>query len=118
MRYKPDRKAVLILTYPLPIAFAICIAGLIGGFIAEDIFGQNLFERFGALTAGLGVFVFGLGAAELLTRSQFSFIMDDDGEPTAPFKSRTVRFSLDCQAAVVLVGTIQWGFGSLLIGEY
>lgn len=117
MAYKPDTKALAILRYPLPIAFSICLLGLIGGYFAQGYFGNGLFERFGSLTAGLGAFVFGIAAAELLIRSQVTFIMGDDGEAAAPFKARTVRFALDCQAAVVLVGTIQWGFGGLLFGN-
>ncbi|MEO1137846.1 MAG: hypothetical protein AAFW87_00180 [Pseudomonadota bacterium] len=117
MAYEKDPKAVLILEYPLPIAFLILSIGALGGFFAEQHFGHSLFERFGALTAGLGVLVFGVAAAELLTRAQISFFMGDDGEPPAPFKIKTVRFALDCQALVVFAGTIQWGFGGLLMGD-
>jgi hypothetical protein len=117
MAYEADAKAIIVLKYPLPIAVAILLFGLIGGYFAEAAFANSLFERFGALTAGLGVLLFGIAAAELLTRSQISFYMGDDGEPPEPFKSRTVRFALDCQALVVFIGTIQWGFGGMIMGK-
>ncbi len=117
MSYAPDRKAVFILDHPLPISFLILVVGFVGGYLVESASSQPFFERFGALTAGLGVLVFGVAAGELLTRSQGSFIMDDDGEPPAPFKSSTVRYALNCQAVVVFLGTIQWGFGSMLVGS-
>lgn len=117
MGYKPDKKATLVLQYPLPLAFLIVFSGLVFGWLAEASFGHNMFERFGALTAGLGVLVFGVAASELLTRSQFTLIMQNDGEPPEPFKTKTVRFALNCQAIVVFIGTMQWGFGALVTGR-
>ncbi|MEB8388467.1 hypothetical protein OO012_14665 [Rhodobacteraceae bacterium KMM 6894] len=117
MAYETNKKAAVILSYPLPVAFSILTIGLLGGYIAHSFFGNFFFERFGALTAGLGVLVFGIVAAELLTRAQISFNMGDDGEPPHPFKTKSVRFALDCQAFVVFAGTLQWGFGGLIIGD-
>jgi hypothetical protein len=91
--------------------------GVLGGLFAQAIFGNNLFERFGALHAGIGVLVFGIAASELLARSQISFWTGADGEAPHPFNSKSVRFALTCQALVVFAGTIQWGFGSLIMGS-
>jgi hypothetical protein len=117
MACEPNPIALKILRYPFLLAFGILVFGLLGGYLAETSFGNSLFERFGALTAGIGVLLFGVAAGELLTRGQHSFYMDDDGEPVEPFKSRTVRLALNCQALVVFIGTIQWGFGGLLIAR-
>ena len=114
MAWKVDAKAMWVFQNPLTCAILIVGVGLLGGVLSQNAWGNSLFERFGALTAGFGVFVFGIVASELLARGQYTFILDKHGEPADPFKASTVRFALGCQAFVVFIGTIQWGFGSLL----
>ncbi|MCR9275050.1 MULTISPECIES: hypothetical protein [Mameliella] len=114
--YSPDPKAVAVLLHPLSISFAIFAFGLIGGYIAEDLLGNSMFERFGALTAGLGVLVFGFVAAELLNRSQDARFAREDDDPSDPFSVSNIRSAPNYQAFLVFVGTLQWGFGSIVMG--
>jgi len=116
MGYQVDKKADFILRNPTASAILCLALGILGGVIAEQSIGANLFERFGALTVGFSLVVFGIVASELLVRGQYTFWMGEDGEPADPFKSKTVRHALLWQTVVAFLGTIQWGFGSLLLG--
>lgn len=118
MAYHASAFPVWVLNRPLISACMVLLFGLGGGAIAAMIFkGMNLFERFGAVTTTLGLVVFGSLASELLVRSQGSFIMSGDGEPSAPFNFATVRHALNLQTIVVGIGTLQWGFGSLIFAR-
>ena len=115
MAYAPANFPVLVLKRPISAAASSIAFGLLGGIAAAALWnGHNLFERFGAVTTALGILTFGAMASELLVRSQGSFIMGDDGEPGAPFNFATVRSALSWQTFVVLIGTMQWGFGALI----
>ena len=117
MAYEVDPKARFILGNPVSTALICLGVGLLGGFLAQQYFGQNLFEQFGAVTAALALLSFGVVASELLVRGQFSFIMGEDGEPDEPFKTKNVRTVLSWQTACGFIGTLQWGFGSLVFGD-
>jgi|TARA_B110000908_G_scaffold172259_1_gene238639 hypothetical protein len=116
MGFSLDKKAAWLLLHPLKTAAAISLFGLVGGFLAQKLLCQDLFERFGSLTVALSVLAFGIVASELLNRSQdghYARVEDDRLEPTSAFN---IRRTFNFQALLVFAGTIQWGFGSLLFG--
>ena len=103
---------------PTTAAFLVLTIGLLGGLVMAFLFpGLNLFERFGAVTTSFGLLVFGSLASELLVRSLGTPIMQNDGEPGGPFKFALTRRALSLQTWVVLMGTLQWGFGSLVFSR-
>ena len=103
---------------PKKAAFLVLTIGLLGGVVMAFIFpGLNLFERFGAVTTSLGLLVFGSLASELLVRSLGTQIMGNNGQPGGPLKFDMTRHALTLQTWVVLIGTLQWGFGSLVFSR-
>ena len=118
MGYKHSPFAAVVVKNPGIVAAIVLAVGLLGGIAAAIAMPTlNLFERFGAVTTSLGLVVFGSLASELLVRSQGSFVMQDDGEPGGPFKFAVTRRALTLQTWVVLIGTLQWGFGSLVFAR-
>ncbi|MFT4961381.1 MAG: hypothetical protein ACI92Z_002471 [Paracoccaceae bacterium] len=115
MAYTPAKIPVLVLNKPLFAGVIVLFFGMGCGTLFQSTFANNLFERFGALNVALGVFLFGTVASELMVRGKASLIVGADGEPGEPFKLQKIRRALNVQAAVVTLGTIQWGFGGLLV---
>ncbi|MEO0400961.1 MAG: hypothetical protein AAF214_01160 [Pseudomonadota bacterium] len=115
MAYQADKKAIFVLSHPIVSGLIIIIIGVLGGVYAAQLFGPNMFERFGSLTVALGVLIFGCVVTELQVRGQSSLITADNGLPPSPFTPPEVRLALFVQTLVVCIGTIQWGFGSLAI---
>jgi hypothetical protein len=114
MSYRPAKFPVLILRHPFTAGAIVLGVGICGGTAFQALFGDNFVERFGALSVALGTFLFGTVTSELMVRGQAMLIVGQDGEPDEPFKLRRIRRTLIVQAAVVALGTIQWGFGSLM----
>lgn len=114
MAYSTAKFPTLVLKHPKLAALLVLIVGCGGGVLAEWLGFSGLFERFGALNIALGVLLFGSLASELLVRAQGTFILGNDGEPREPFKFKQVRSALNWQTFVVVLGTVQWGFGGLL----
>jgi len=106
----------LLLNLEVP-AVLILGVGILGGFAAERAFGLGLFERFGALTAGLAVLVFGLVSSELLNKAQDAYFARGKDDLRDPFGVSNIRRCLGLQSVVVLLGTLQWGFGALVFGN-
>ena len=104
-----------ILLNPEAVALLVIGFGVFGGLLTEQNFGSNFFERFGALTAGVGALLFGLVSSELLNRSQDGYYARTEDDPSSPFAASNIRRTLSIQSFVVLFGTIQWGFGSLAL---
>ncbi|QCO54770.1 hypothetical protein EOK75_02565 [Pseudorhodobacter turbinis] len=118
MAYTESAFPVWVVKNPILAACIILTTGTFGGAVtAFAVPGMNLFERFGALTTMLGVFVFGSLASELLVRAQGAFAMGNDLEPAGTFKFGLTRKALNWQTAVIAIGTLQWGFGSLIIAR-
>lgn len=114
MSYKPAKFPLLILRHPFAAGVIVLGIGIFGGVQFHNVVGNNFIERFGALSVALGTFLFGTVTSELMVRGQAMLTVGHDGEPDEPFKMRRIRRTLVVQAAVVALGTIQWGFGSLI----
>ncbi len=118
MAYTYPPFPVWVVKNPVVAATVVTLFGIIGGLIAAILLPcHNLFERFGSVTTMLGLLVFGSLASELLVRSQGTFTMQNDGEPGGPFKFAPTRKALTLQTIVVCIGTLQWGFGSLVFAR-
>jgi hypothetical protein len=118
MAYTYSPFPVWVVKHPIISALVVTVLGVGGGLLAALVFPErNLFERFGSVTTMLGLLVFGTLGGELLVRSQGTFAMQNDGEPGGPFKFAPTRKALTLQTVVVCIGTIQWGFGSLMFAR-
>jgi hypothetical protein len=115
MSYSPTRTALFVLRRPRT-AGAFCIL-LGGGFgIAMELIFQNtMFARCGSLTVAAAIIVMGFAVEELAVRGQYSLIMADDGHPAEPFKPQQIRQFMTWQSFALFVGTLQWGFGDLVV---
>ena len=100
------------------ISSAILISfGLVLGLVGQEIFGLDLFERFGSVTVALGALMIGSLSTHLHIRGQGSLITNNDGTLPAPYDPSTIRRAQNWQGAAAIFGTIQWGFGGLLFLE-
>ena len=100
-----------------------CALGMVGlGVGAGVLFGLTLgsiwFTSFGAVTIALGVAGFGVVASDLLNRAQDGRVARDKDDPSKPFSPGNIRTCLNYQTFVVVLGTLQSGFGGLIMGNW
>ncbi|MCP4206116.1 MAG: hypothetical protein GY767_03585 [Shimia sp.] len=109
-----ERLSQLSLHHPVWIAVACLVVGLGGGAFFDTLFSSGFFGRAGAITVALGVITFGATAGDLLIRSQVGRIADKNGDLPHPYNRKNLTRVMGMQTVVVVVGTIQWGFGDLI----
>lgn len=102
------------LHHPCWVAIACLALGVGGGAFLETLFSSSFFGRTGAITVALGVLTFGATASDLLIRSQVGRVSDGNGDLPEPYNRANLRRVMGMQTLVVVVGTIQWGFGDLV----
>ena len=102
------------LHFPVVVALICVVAGLSSGLVAQNLLGMAMFGRFGAVTTALGIMTFGATASDLLIEAQAGKWTDESGDLPYPYSRRNLRKVLGMQTVVVMIGTIQWGFGDLV----